>query len=122
MHFPYRYINTLNDLEEVVEKKCVQQFEKKLDKYSYEDEPHKCSSGPIYYNQVKQQGKYTHRLGLPTMEERRERDLIAVYRAMKKNRDDLFVLETRGHRKKLRKRCLRDIKKTYFSYRCIDTP
>lgn len=55
------------------------------------------------------------------MEEKRERDLIAVYRMIKMetiDRDDLFVRDTRetsGHGKKLRKtRCLRDPKKHGF--------
>ena len=69
------------------------------------------------------------RLGLPTLEERRERgDLIMVYkhiRGMEKvDREDWMVWsegERRGHGKKLRKtRCCKDIKKYSFPYRCVD--
>jgi len=68
------------------------------------------------------------RLGLTTLEKRRERgDLIALYRIQegleKLDRDDLVVRDrsvTRGNSKKLKKSvCRRDIKKYSFPYRSI---
>ena len=70
------------------------------------------------------------RLGLTTLEQRRERgDLIMVYRIMKGvvhlDREDLInwdIRDTRGHGKKLKKStCRRDIKKHSFPQRCIET-
>ena len=70
------------------------------------------------------------RLGLTTLEKRRERgDLIALYRTLggleKMDRDDLVVRDernTRGHGRKIKvNACRRDIKKYSFPHRCIQT-
>ena len=68
------------------------------------------------------------KLGLISLEKRRERgDLIAMYRTMngmdKLDWDDLFVWDTstREHGKRLKTKCLQDVKKYNFLQRCIDT-
>ncbi len=74
--------------------------------------------------------KRVKKLGLTTLETRRERgDLIALYRMQegleKVDREDLRSvvrdkMETRGNSKKLKKSiCRRDIKKYSFPYRSI---
>ena len=69
------------------------------------------------------------RLGLPTLEQRRERgDLLAIYRIMKNmeilEREDLLNWETRntrGHGRKLRKdNYRRNLKKNSFPHRAVD--
>ena len=68
-------------------------------------------------------------LGLPTLENRRERgDLISVYKMvngmdrMGENWRNLGTRNTRGHNKKLKKvQCMRDIKKYSFPHRVVDT-
>ena len=69
------------------------------------------------------------RLGLPTLEQRRERgDLLTIYRIMKNmetlDREDLLnwdTRESRGHGKKLRKdNYRRDMKKNSFPHRVVD--
>ena len=69
------------------------------------------------------------RLGLPTLQQRRERgDLIAIYRVSKGkdqvDNEDLFMWvprDTRGHSKKLKKTaCRRDVKKYSFPNRNIE--
>ena len=71
-------------------------------------------------------------IGLPTLQERRERgDLITMFKLVnnmeKIDRDDLVMKveeeerRTRGHKKKLKKsQCLGDIKKYSFPHRTVD--
>ena len=69
------------------------------------------------------------KLGIPTLESRRERgDLISIYKIVHnidKVDGEILNLETRntrGHGKKLRKvQCTRDIKKYSFPHRAVDT-
>lgn len=69
------------------------------------------------------------RLGLVTLEERRKRgDLITLYKYVKglesTDRENFLVREEgefRGHGKRIKKtRCLKDIKKYTFPYRCVE--
>ena len=69
------------------------------------------------------------RLGLPSLEERRERgDLITIYRIMNKmeapDREDLLNWDTRctrGHGRKLKKDiCQRNLKRNSFLHRTVD--
>ena len=69
------------------------------------------------------------RLRLPTLSRRRQRgDMIEMFKIVKGmeklDREDLISRDegiTRGHRFKLKKtRCLKDVKKDSFPYRCID--
>ena len=73
--------------------------------------------------------KRLKRLNLQTMEQRRERDLIAVYRLMngmeKVDNQDLVTWDkrdTRGYGKKIKKAtCRMNIKKYSFPYRIVET-
>ena len=66
---------------------------------------------------------------LPTLQDRRERDLITLYKILngfeKKDKHNLVMInegnEQKGHSKKIRKnQCLKDIRKYSFSHLTVD--